>query len=77
MKFLKCSEFFKCNLIILERLEDWFRSNSAVYRYILYFIVLKVDYFDLVSFVVEDSIDAACKKEMESNEASHEAILVI
>ena len=59
----------------MERLEDWFRCNSAVYRYILiYFIVLKMDYFDLVSFVCEDSTDAIRKEEMENNEASHEAI---
>ena len=76
MNFLKSSELFKCNL--KKRLEDWFRCNSAVYRYILiYFIVLKMDYFDLVSFVCEDSIDAMCNEEMENNEASHEAILVI
>ena len=32
-----------------------------------------MDYFDLVSFVCKDSIDAVCKEEMESNEASREA----
>ena len=32
-----------------------------------------MDYFDLVSFVCEDTIDAVCKEEIESNEASREA----
>ena len=36
-----------------------------------------MDYFDLVSFVCEDSIDAIRNEEMENNEASHEAILII
>ena len=32
-----------------------------------------MDYFDLVSFVCEDTIiDAVCMEEMESNEASRE-----